>query len=85
MDKQMCTLEIESFGYTMSDLKFRWEDGPKTVQASEQFPSIQKIFYSGNLSHIYDSSNVLLTQSIIFKNILCIVLGTHIHSLASIL
>ena len=42
MDKQMCTLEIESFGYTMSDLKFRWEDGPKSVQASEQFPSIKK-------------------------------------------
>ena len=37
MDKQMCTLEIESFGYTMSDLKFRWEDGPKSVQASGAF------------------------------------------------
>merc|ERR1712110_153375 len=34
MDKQMCTLEIESFGYTMSDLKFRWEDGEKSVQMS---------------------------------------------------
>ena len=40
MDKQMCTLEIESFGYTMSDLKFRWEDGPKSVQASETSPSL---------------------------------------------
>ena len=24
LDTQMCTLEIESFGYTMSDLKFRY-------------------------------------------------------------
>ena len=23
----------------MSDLKFRWEDGPKSVQASQIFPS----------------------------------------------
>eukprot|EP00090_Calanus_glacialis_P010258 TRINITY_DN18642_c0_g1_i1.p1 TRINITY_DN18642_c0_g1~~TRINITY_DN18642_c0_g1_i1.p1 ORF type:complete len:401 (+),score=73.27 TRINITY_DN18642_c0_g1_i1:56-1258(+) len=33
-DKQMCTLEIESFGFTMSDLKFRWEDGERSVQLS---------------------------------------------------
>ena len=26
-DSQMCTVEIESFGYTMADLKYRWEDG----------------------------------------------------------
>merc|ERR1719410_42101 len=34
LDSQMCTVEIESFGYTMSDLKFRWEDGNKSVQMS---------------------------------------------------
>jgi len=34
MDKQMCTLEIESFGFTMSDLRYKWEDGPMSVQMS---------------------------------------------------
>jgi len=34
MDSQMCSLEIESFGYTMSDIKYRWEDGDNSVQMS---------------------------------------------------
>merc|ERR1711970_126517 len=34
MDSQMCTLEIESFGYTMSDIKYRWNDGLNSVQLS---------------------------------------------------
>ena len=33
-DEQMCTVEIESFGYTMADLKYRWNDGNKSVQMS---------------------------------------------------
>ena len=33
-DSQMCTVEIESFGYTMADLKYRWNDGNKSVQMS---------------------------------------------------
>ena len=53
MDKQMCTLEIESFGYTMSDLKFRWEDGPKSVQASEISPFLDLTVFLRNV--LYDS------------------------------
>ena len=34
MDDQLCTVEIESFGYTMSDLKYEWNDGLKSVQMS---------------------------------------------------
>ena len=33
-DAQMCTVEIESFGYTMADLKYKWNDGNKSVQMS---------------------------------------------------
>ena len=33
-DEQMCTVEIESCGYTMADLKYKWEDGNKSVQMS---------------------------------------------------
>ena len=31
---QMCTVEIESFGYTMSDLRYQWHDGLRSVQMS---------------------------------------------------
>lgn len=34
MDDQLCTVEIESFGYTMSDLKYKWNDGLRSVQMS---------------------------------------------------
>merc|ERR1719477_294293 len=34
MDDQLCTVEIESFGYTMSDLKYAWQDDEKSVQMS---------------------------------------------------
>jgi len=34
MDHQMCTVEIESFGYTMSDLKYAWNSGETSVQMS---------------------------------------------------
>ena len=32
MDTQMCTVAIESFGYTMSDLKYAWHSGENSVQ-----------------------------------------------------
>ena len=38
MDAQMCTVEIESFGYTMADLKYAWNDGEKSVKMS---PDVQ--------------------------------------------
>ena len=37
-DEQMCTVEVESFGYTMSDLKYRWQYGNDSVQMS---PDVQ--------------------------------------------
>ena len=33
-DVQMCTVEIESFGYTMSDLKYVWHGGQDSVKMS---------------------------------------------------
>ena len=33
-DSQMCTVEIESFGYTMADLKYAWHSGEESVQMS---------------------------------------------------
>jgi len=55
MDKQMCTLEIESFGYTMSDLKFRWEDGPKSVQMSPDV-SLPQFDVLGHRQRIVEAS-----------------------------
>ena len=34
MVRQLCTLEIESYGYTMADLVFSWHDGLHSVQVS---------------------------------------------------
>ncbi|OXA49894.1 gamma-aminobutyric acid receptor subunit beta [Folsomia candida] len=34
MDRQLCTVEIESFGYTMSDLRYRWAKGLQSVGIS---------------------------------------------------
>ncbi|XP_028967507.1 gamma-aminobutyric acid receptor subunit beta [Galendromus occidentalis] len=36
MDRQSCTIEIESFGYTMSDIRYSWRDGAKSVGISEE-------------------------------------------------
>jgi len=55
MDKQMCTLEIESFGYTMSDLKFRWEDGSKSVQMSPDV-SLPQFDVLGHRQRIVEAS-----------------------------
>ena len=32
MDSQLCTLEIESYGYTMADLVYNWNDGVRSVE-----------------------------------------------------
>ena len=34
MDSQMCTLEIESFGYTMAGIRYAWNDGATSVKLS---------------------------------------------------
>jgi len=34
MDSQLCYIEIESFGYTMSDIRYKWNDGLNSVQVS---------------------------------------------------
>ena len=34
MDSQLCTLEIESYGYAMADLVYFWNDGVKSVEVS---------------------------------------------------
>ncbi|OXA45738.1 gamma-aminobutyric acid receptor subunit beta isoform X1 [Folsomia candida] len=34
MDRQLCTIEIESFGYTMSDIRYQWAKGLESVGVS---------------------------------------------------
>ncbi|CAL1278779.1 unnamed protein product [Larinioides sclopetarius] len=34
MDRQVCFLEIESFGYTMRDIRYKWGDGEKYIGIS---------------------------------------------------
>nr|WJY55640.1 GABA receptor subunit [Neoseiulus californicus] len=34
MDRQSCAIEIESFGYTTTDISYKWADGEKSVRIS---------------------------------------------------
>ncbi|CAG7832010.1 unnamed protein product [Allacma fusca] len=36
MDSQLCNIEIESFGYTMSDIRYKWAKGPNSVGVSNE-------------------------------------------------
>lgn len=36
MDRQLCKIEIESFGYTMRDIRYKWNEGPNSVGVSQE-------------------------------------------------
>ena len=73
LDSQMCTVEIESFGYTMADLKYGWNDGEKSVRMSPdlQLPQFNVLGHrqrlvevslsSGNYSRLL--ADVIFTRS----------------------
>ena len=63
MDSQLCTLEIESYGYTMDDVIYQWNSGISSVQVDPEVGlrswavliveecknAINKVFYYGIL------------------------------------
>ena len=55
MDNQMCTLEIESFGYTMSDLKYKWQDGENSVKMDKHIQLPQFVLL-GHRQRIIEAS-----------------------------
>ncbi|XP_066590310.1 gamma-aminobutyric acid receptor subunit beta isoform X2 [Prorops nasuta] len=36
MDRQLCNIEIESFGYTMRDIRYKWNEGSNSVGVSNE-------------------------------------------------
>nr|QRX38897.1 gamma-aminobutyric acid receptor RDL2 subunit [Pediculus humanus corporis] len=36
VDRQLCHIEIESFGYTMRDIRYKWNEGPNSVGVSNE-------------------------------------------------
>uniref|UniRef100_Q7M4F7 Gamma-aminobutyric acid receptor NB4.1 (Fragments) n=1 Tax=Drosophila sp. TaxID=7242 RepID=Q7M4F7_DROSP len=34
--RQLCHIEIESFGYTMRDIRYKWNEGPNSVGVSSE-------------------------------------------------
>ncbi|XP_043461066.1 gamma-aminobutyric acid receptor subunit beta isoform X2 [Leptopilina heterotoma] len=36
MDRQLCHIEIESFGYTMTDIRYKWNEGMHSVGVSSE-------------------------------------------------
>jgi len=55
MDSQMCTLEIESFGFTMSDLRYRWNDGLNSAQLSPDV-SLPEFVVFGHRQRLVEAS-----------------------------
>nr|UOV21276.1 GABA-gated chloride channel, Rdl-like, isoform X3 [Ixodes ricinus] len=57
MDRQACTIEIESFGYTMKDIRYRWSDGDTSVRIAKEVELPQfKV-----LGHVQKAKEVALT------------------------
>merc|ERR1719422_262404 len=58
LDSQMCTVEIESFGYTMADLKYAWNDGTTSVKMSPdlQLPQFNVLGHKQRLVEVSLSS-----------------------------
>ncbi|XP_023343634.1 gamma-aminobutyric acid receptor subunit beta [Eurytemora carolleeae] len=55
MDSQTCTVEIESFGYTMTDLRYKWNDGAKSVQMQNTV-SLPQFLVLGHKQRIIEAS-----------------------------
>ncbi|XP_064482173.1 gamma-aminobutyric acid receptor subunit beta-like isoform X3 [Ornithodoros turicata] len=57
MDRQACTIEIESFGYTMKDIRYRWSEGDTSVRIAKEVELPQfKV-----LGHVQKAKEVALT------------------------
>lgn len=57
MDRQVCSLEVESFGYTMNDIRYKWADGESSVGMSKDVELPQfKV-----LGHRRESKEVILS------------------------
>jgi len=54
MDRQLCKLEIESFGYTMSDIRYLWAKGENSVGIDKevQLPQFKVMGHRQKISEI---------------------------------
>ena len=54
MDSQLCNIEIESFGYTMSDIRYVWHVGPTSVGVSTEvsLPQFKVVGYKQRANEI---------------------------------
>jgi len=55
MDSQLCYLEMESFGHTMSDIQYRWNDGDNSVQVSPDV-SLPQFKFLGHRQKVIEGS-----------------------------
>ncbi|KAM5221547.1 gamma-aminobutyric acid receptor subunit theta [Ctenodactylus gundi] len=64
MDKQLCTLEVESYGYTVEDIVLSWEDGENAVYMTEKLQIPQFTFLGSTITskevYFYTGSYVRL-------------------------
>ena len=61
-DIQMCTVEIESFGYTMADMRYAWNSGDNSVQMSPDvsLPQFNILGHRQRLIEVRNMKSVVL-------------------------
>uniref|UniRef100_H2MIW6 Glycine receptor, beta a n=1 Tax=Oryzias latipes TaxID=8090 RepID=H2MIW6_ORYLA len=66
MDTQMCKMQLESFGYTTSDLVFMWQSDPVQMDeiALPQFDIKQEDIKYGNCTKYYQGTGILSVLSL---------------------
>uniref|UniRef100_A0A3Q3QUF9 Neurotransmitter-gated ion-channel ligand-binding domain-containing protein n=1 Tax=Monopterus albus TaxID=43700 RepID=A0A3Q3QUF9_MONAL len=66
MDTQLCKMQLESFGYTTSDLVFMWQSDPVQMDeiALPQFDIKQEDIKYGNCTKYYQGTGILSVLSL---------------------
>ncbi|XP_047525077.1 gamma-aminobutyric acid receptor subunit beta-like [Pieris napi] len=48
MDRQLCKIEIESFSHTVQDIRYKWNEGPNSVDISSEVKSLPQFKVLGH-------------------------------------
>uniref|UniRef100_A0A8C5FWF2 Neurotransmitter-gated ion-channel ligand-binding domain-containing protein n=1 Tax=Gadus morhua TaxID=8049 RepID=A0A8C5FWF2_GADMO len=72
MDTQKCKMQLESFGYTTSDLVFKWQSDPVQMDeiALPQFDIKQEDIRYGNCTKFYKGTGILSVLSLSSESML---------------
>ena len=54
LDRQLCTIEVESYGYSMTDIRYRWAKGGESVGIQEklELPQFRLLGHRQKMKHV---------------------------------